>query len=568
MRGVRGNLKSGCVSSRSLCFLLSVAACGGKSATELQERRGSHGEDAAAVRSDAGTPSPLSPDRDGPDASVGDDGPEVPPGEATPNEPEGSTPDGVAEPSSEPDEPGPVETATPDEPPVPNTPRTARCGALAPLAADPERVAEMLARSLWDEPPDAALLDARESGALATAEGLEAEVRRLLAHPRAATRLAAFGRWWLGPGWTDSYELAKDPAVFPEFEPALRDAIERENHLFLESLLLDEGSTLATLLGADYTLANQALAELYDVDVQGEEFSRVQLDPAHRSGLLTQPFFLALTTQNESDPIRRGFFVRERLLCTVLPAPPPTLIEVTEPAPSAEEQTTRTLYETSLSNPACLACHQLGTWIGFGFEHYDALGRYRETERGQPVDSTAQVVLGTETLEFSNAPEMLRALSVRPEVERCFAQQWLTFLFGRYPDDAVGEFVGHELEPGSCPLGSGSPVPCIEPVTVQSRAHEALECAVGGDGLNLRELTVALVTTDLFANAFQCGTERCLAELEYCYEAYSAGDAGGSGLLECRPLGPSEAGCDVALAASPGCSCDVTTGGPRVRCER
>jgi hypothetical protein len=312
---------------------------------------------------------------------------------------------------------------------------------------------------------------------------------------------------------------------------------------------------------------------LYDVEVAGDDFERIALDPARRAGLLTQLYFLTSTTQDESDPVTRGFFVRRRLLCGDVPPPPGVQFTVTEPR--GEGETTREFYERWVGDPACRGCHELGTWVGFGFEHYDALGRYRETERELAIDPTASVRFDDgSTVEYADAPEMLRQLAATPAVERCFAQHWLTFLFGRYPSRALDTFVDYEVEPGSCPLGLGNPVPCVEAVTPKSLAHEALECAVDGDGqLNLRELTLALATTDLFTSAFPCGQEWCTSPREYCLQRVPSADAGTSAQgpispHNCQPYGANETGCDIATGPTDVCSCELSHGGATLSCRQ
>jgi hypothetical protein len=244
-------------------LVLCASACGGKSAA-VEQRREPHRDDAGVVRAtraDARAPAP-SPTQ--PDASVVDSGatPDEPPGEATPVQPEGSTEDPNPEPAPSPAVSEPVPVA-------PSVPAEANCAVSAVPSAEPGQLAEGLARALWGETPDARLLEAAESGTLATSEGLEAEVRRLLAHPRAARRLSEFGHWWLGPRDGSEFELNKDPEAFPEFDSALASAIEQEAAVFLEQLLGDERATLGTLLGADFTWSNGALGALYDVDVYG-----------------------------------------------------------------------------------------------------------------------------------------------------------------------------------------------------------------------------------------------------------------------------------------------------------
>src|SRR5262249_1379468 len=138
------------------------------------------------------------------------------------------------------------------------------------------------------------------------------------------------------------------------------------------------------------------LAAFYGIaQPPGTGFVRVDLDPSRRGGLLTQASFLAIHAHPVfTSPVLRGKFVRERLLCQTLPDPPAN-VNTSLPPPTAG-QTTRDVLAAHRKNPACASCHQLMDPIGVGFEHFDAVGLWRDEENGAPIDDSGEVVQTTD----------------------------------------------------------------------------------------------------------------------------------------------------------------------------
>jgi hypothetical protein len=169
-------------------------------------------------------------------------------------------------------------------------------------------------------------------------------------------------------------------------------------------------------------------------------FQRVDLDPKERAGLLTQTAFLTRTGETESDPILRGAFVNQVLLCLNLAPPPGVLENIVDPPASARTNRERVAAVTSPA--ACAACH--AAYInpaGFAFEHYDALGRYRTTEGGQPVNAADAYTFASGPRDFANAIELSQLLADSPEVHACYARNWFSFLQGRLPRSEDDPFI-------------------------------------------------------------------------------------------------------------------------------
>jgi hypothetical protein len=151
-----------------------------------------------------------------------------------------------------------------------------------------------------------------------------------------------------------------------------------------------------------------------------------------RRGILSQGAILSrLSTANQSSPIHRGKFVRTQLFCTI-PAPPPPDLVVFPPAlDAANRVTTRERFAAHRENPACNTCHELLDPVGFGFEHFDATGRYREREGANEIDDSGYLVGTDVDGAFDGLSELSEKLLASAQVKRCVATQWFRYAFGR-----------------------------------------------------------------------------------------------------------------------------------------
>ncbi len=290
-------------------------------------------------------------------------------------------------------------------------------------------VATRLAFLLWGAPPDEPLLAAADDAALSTVEGLAAQAERMLSDARAANTIASFHRQVLGlEGLTT---LDKDAGLFPEFTPELALAMQRETEMFADYVIREGDGRWATLLTADFTMANPALASLYGADApSGNAHARVALDGAQRAGLLTHAGVLAVQAHpGQTSPVHRGKLIRENLLCEPPPPPPAavndTLPEVDPDVPLREQM------EQHRADPACAGCHRLMDPIGLGFEAYDPIGRFRTRIGNVAVDDTGELVGTDVDGEFEGAVELAHILSESDDVRACVATQWLRYGLGR-----------------------------------------------------------------------------------------------------------------------------------------
>jgi hypothetical protein len=198
-------------------------------------------------------------------------------------------------------------------------------------------------------------------------------------------------------------------------------------------VLFESGGKLETLLSADFTFSNQALGKVYGNSATGTTVAKTMLDTSQRLGLLMEPAVLALEgSPTGSNPIKRGKTVYTKLLCGVLPPPPPN---VPPAKPASAGGTTRERYAEHGANECARGCHQLMDPIGFAFENYDGIGRYRTMDNGKPVDATGMINLDGVAQPFNNAVDLTRLLATSATVRECFSKQWFRFAVGREETD-------------------------------------------------------------------------------------------------------------------------------------
>jgi hypothetical protein len=293
-------------------------------------------------------------------------------------------------------------------------------------------VATRLSFFLTGSTPSEELLAAAERGDLDAAEGVRSWAQMLLDQPDSREAMARFFDELLQ--LRDLPQLSKDPVAFPSFGPALASVMREETQRFLDSLIWTEGADFRDLFDANYTFVNRDLAALYDLpELRQNGFSRVALpEGSRRGGLLGQASFLSLMAHPaSSSPTLRGKFVREKLLCQNIPPPPPN-VDTTLPA--TEGLTTRQRLLAHRQNPSCASCHALMDDIGLGLENFDAVGRYRATESGQPIDAASALDdLGS----FTGARELGALLRGERRTTECVVRNLFRAATGHV--DTLGE---------------------------------------------------------------------------------------------------------------------------------
>ncbi|MEP7310185.1 MAG: DUF1592 domain-containing protein [Acidobacteriota bacterium] len=288
-------------------------------------------------------------------------------------------------------------------------------------------LASRLSFFLWSSMPDDALLDLAASNRLHVPAVLEAQVRRMLADPKADALVENFAGQWLHI--RNLQNVAPNTDEFPDFDNDLRDAFRRETELFFRSIMHEDRNVL-DLMTADYTFVNERLGKHYGIPgVYGSQFRRVTLTDDARRGLLGKGSILLATSHaDRTGPTLRGKWILENLLGTPPPAPPanvPPFEQTAGPTP----RTIRERMEIHRANPSCASCHRSMDGLGFTLENFNAVGAWRTRDAGYDVNAQGTMADG----EIAVGVAGLRgALLKRPEVfVQTLTEKLMTYGLGR-----------------------------------------------------------------------------------------------------------------------------------------
>jgi hypothetical protein len=308
---------------------------------------------------------------------------------------------------------------------------------------DEYALASRLSYFLWSSMPDRQLFNLARNGKLRA--NLEAQVERMLRDPRSGALVENFAGQWLQ---LRNLEIVKpDSERFPNFDDALRRAMRQETEMFFEQLLRENGR-ITDFLEAPYTFVNDRLARHYGIpDINGGEFRRVSLTGTHRGGVLTHASILTLTSNpTRTSPVKRGKWVLDNLLGSPPPPPPP---EVPELESQAElTGTLRERMEQHRENPNCISCHERMDPIGFGLEHFDGIGAWREFDGESAIDASGRLVTG-ESFEGIDELRAILAERRRDNFVRCLSEKMLIYALGRgleFYDACAVERIVEQLE--------------------------------------------------------------------------------------------------------------------------
>jgi len=333
-----------------------------------------------------------------------------------------------------------------------------------------DEMAARLSFLFWGTIPDEALRVAAKTGQLSTPQGVKAQAERLLAAPQARSVTRFFFDNLLPLSQLSN--LQRDPVRFPIYSLDFAAALREETQTFLEHQIFDADSpgTWASALTAPYTYVNEQLAGFYGMTgVVGPEFRKVAWpDPAKRMGFLTQAGIMTGTiVTNEDNPVLRGSFIINKLLCLNIHLPTdPALAAMVAVPQNVTGTTARERFTAHRQQAVCAGCHALIDPVGFPLESYDPIGQWRDTDDGAPLDLSGGVP-GTEGA-INGPVELAAKLATAEGFQTCFAQHWLEFGYGKTHDEA-----------DSC---------------VQDDLNAAFKAADG----NVKQLLVSLTQTDSF----------------------------------------------------------------------
>ncbi|QDT27948.1 DUF1592 domain-containing protein [Gimesia panareensis] len=304
-------------------------------------------------------------------------------------------------------------------------------------------IASRLSYGLWDSMPNRQLYDAAKAGRLKTPEQISQQAERMLDDPRAQAKLRYFFHHWLQ--LDEKEELAKDKALFPEFDDQVVADLRTSLDMFIDDVVWNGSSDYRQLLTADYVYMNSRLAKVYQVDLpKGESFQKVALDKDQRAGVLTHPYLMAnFAYHNLSSPIHRGVFVTRRLLGRSL-KPPPQATEFKD-GDFHPGMTTREKVAQITKPSACMSCHSIINPLGFSLEHFDAIGRYRKQEVKKDINAAAELVSVTgDTVKFNGARDLADYIARDRHAHAAFVDQ-LFHQAVKQPINAYGEKIRDDL---------------------------------------------------------------------------------------------------------------------------
>lgn len=299
------------------------------------------------------------------------------------------------------------------------------------VALTPAETASAIAYFVLSSGPDDALLDAADANQLATPEARAAQVKRLLATPRAAD-----GVWNFMAQWANLLPAENLSGTFsaanPNFTPAVAAAAVEEARLGFTQEILDGPASWQSLLVQRGSYLNGDLAALYGVSgpAKTQNFTFTAQDANTRSGFFTQAAFLASQSDpSDFSPVHFGFFVANQMLCNIIPPPPNNIPAL--PSDPNHPMTVREKYAAHLEMPACAACHLTFQPMGWAFEQYRAIGTYQPVQNGVSLGGDGALVGSDVDGPYIGARALAELLAKSAKAQACFVAKTYEYALGR-----------------------------------------------------------------------------------------------------------------------------------------
>jgi hypothetical protein len=288
-------------------------------------------------------------------------------------------------------------------------------------------LASRLSYFLWSAPPDDRLQQLAAKGELR--QSLATEVKRMIGDWRGWSLVEDFAGQWLQ--LRDIDLASPNERAFPDWKGGIANSLKKESQSFVDHILRENRSVIE-FLNADYTFLNDKLARYYGIQgVKGDKYQKVSLQGTPRGGILTHGSILTLTsTPTRTSPAKRGKYLLENILGTPPPPAPGGVPPLDEKKSRSSNLTLRQQFAEHRSNASCAGCHAFLDPMGFAFENYDAIGRWRDQEKKLPIDASGSLVRGQ---TFQNLAE-LRNLLVRDmgdQFVKNLTENLLTYALGR-----------------------------------------------------------------------------------------------------------------------------------------
>jgi mono/diheme cytochrome c family protein len=294
---------------------------------------------------------------------------------------------------------------------------------------DGYELATRMALFIWSSLPDDQLRARAEDGSLLAPEVARREVRRMLADPKARALGENFAVQWLDLGSLGTGRRP-DAERFPEFDAELAESMRREVVEFVTAVFRSDASLLK-LLDSDETYVDDRLAAHYGLTGDFDAaFRPVSLADSPRGGLTTMAAVLTNTSHaHRTSPVLRGGWLLARILGERVPPPPPDVPALEEEGATLAAQSLRERLEQHRTRAECATCHDRIDPLGFGLEHFDAIGRWRADDAGLPIDASGQLPSGE---KFDGSEGLKRILLARSDqFLKHLIRQMLGFAMGR-----------------------------------------------------------------------------------------------------------------------------------------
>jgi len=275
-------------------------------------------------------------------------------------------------------------------------------------------LASRLSFFIWNTGPDAELLKLAEARQLSKPGALDAQVKRMMADPKAQSLVTSFAMKWLN---LNSLDLVQpDAKIFNGFNATLRKDFMTEAEKFLSRILL-ENHSVVELLTSDQTFVNNRLARHYGIEGPSTSaFKEVTLTDPKRFGLLGKAAVLMRTSYGDrTSPVLRGAWVLDKIIGSP-PSPPPPNVVTNLPQNAGEApKTVRALLEQHRDKASCRQCHGVIDPTGLALENFDAIGQFRTTDRqagNAKLDTSTVLPNG---VAIDGPVELRKQLASRPE---------------------------------------------------------------------------------------------------------------------------------------------------------
>lgn len=299
----------------------------------------------------------------------------------------------------------------------------------APHNINDYELASRLSYFLWSSMPDEKLFELAAANKLNDPVVLEQQVRRMLRDSKSQALVKNFAQQWLN--LRNLSEITPDPTKFKTWSNRLRDDMITETEM-LFGTVMKEDRNLLDFLDADFTFVNERLAMHYGITkkVKGEKFQRVSLKGTKRAGVLTHASILTLTSNpTRTSPVKRGKWIMENILGSAPPPPPADVPDLEETAKIDSSLSLREQLAKHREDPGCAACHTTMDALGFGFENFDAVGKYRTKENKKNINAKAELPGGE---KFEGSLELIRILKKRGDsFTRAMSEKALVYALGR-----------------------------------------------------------------------------------------------------------------------------------------